>query len=159
MRGDIKLPMISRESIERYGLKRFEQEIDFCYLEGTTSTKSLAVNLYKAFMAQIYDFYYANHLYEQGTIETYGVLEAELGKCLKVIPENDYERVKLYYVEGYDHSWSSLGKWTTTWTLTRGQFQMQGYLNVFIDQHYDDFGADDEMIDTSYLVRSKTERF
>jgi len=155
----VGLPMILRESIERYGLRRFDNTMEFAYLLQGLKENTADIQIYKAFIAQIYDFYYANHLYEQGTMETSGVLEAELGKCLRIRTEDPLlEPEKIYYIEGYEHNFTSLGKWTTTFTLTRGQFNTSIGAEVFIDQTLQDFGNIDTVNDPHTLVKSKVDR-
>jgi hypothetical protein len=153
----INLPLISTDSINRYGLRRFSGTLEFVYSEKATKVMNSTVNLYKAFLVQIYDFYYANHMYEQGTIETTGVLEAELGKCLKIPPEAEGEPPKIYYIEGYEHTFSFPSTWTTKFTVTRGQFDSH-WRTTFIDADADDWGKTDKILEDSYLVKTKVPR-
>jgi hypothetical protein len=148
-------PMVLRESVQRYGLQRLDQQLDWTIPKGTTDGKESATEnqLFKAFMAQLYDMHYANHLYEAGTIECTGVLEAELGKVLKILPNDAKEKPKIYYIEGYEHQWRFPNTWRTTFTLTKGQFETKG-LNIWIDLPATDFGQDDETFDQTFLVKT-----
>jgi len=155
--GDgIGLPLIVRESIQRYGLRKFDGVLDFCYANNTGKTYNADTNIYKAFLVQLYDFYYANHLYEQGTIETTGVLEAELGKCL-LLKSEDGGDPKIYYIEGYEHNFKYPATWTTKFTVTRGQF-LSSWEKTFIDLDSDDWGQTDKSLELNYLIKSEEER-
>lgn len=157
-KSGVGIPFILRESIERHGLKRFEGQIDFPFANKLVKEASGDSDLFKAFLVQLYDMNYANHLYDQGTIECTGVLEAELGKCLVVKaadPANDWD--KIYYIEGYEHEWKFPGTWRTVFTVTKGQFLAAG-INVFIDVDDDDFGSPDGSIGTTYLAKTRTQR-
>lgn len=160
----ISNPTFNSQSIERHGLKRFDQVLEFCHTSGTgaeAGTASPEIELWKAFMVQLYDMHYANHLYDAGTIECTGVLEAELGKALIIKSESPATPDKVYFIEGYEHSWTFPNKWTTTFTVTHGQFKVPSGLNIFIDLPVDDFGLPDEAISAVYTAKtlsSKEER-
>lgn len=155
-------PTFLAPSIERHGLKRFDQILEFCHVRGagteqTSGTTSPEIALWKGFMLQLYDQNYANHLYESGTIECTGVLEAELGKALVILPTSDQAKKKIYFIEGYEHEWNFPNKWTTKFTLSHGQFKDQQ--NIFIDVlHNGDFGQEDVDIDLNYLAKTESQR-
>ena len=160
-------PFFQRDSIGRYGLKRFDQLLDFCWVEGADGNAEKApdpdASLFKAFMAQVYDMNYANHLYDVGSITCSGVLEAELGKALVVLadPAIAGSRKKLFYIEGYEHDWTFPSSWRTTFTLTHGQFSQADNKdpNIFVDCiGPGDFGAADATINTAYLNKTRTEK-
>ena len=160
-------PTFRRDSIQRYGLKRFDQLLDFCYAQAADGTAVQAPEpdfaLFKAFMIQVYDMNYANHLYDVGTITCTGVLEAELGKALVVLndPSLQGSRKKLFYIEGYDHEWTFPSAWRTTFTVTHGQFSQGDNKdpNIFVDEiGPGDFGAADTTITNAYLNKVRTER-
>lgn len=152
----ISNPVFSRESIQRHGLKRMEQTLEFCYV-AKGSAIGVQTDLWKAFMVQLYDFHFANHLYDAGTIECTGVLEAELGKCLIIKEAQEGELPKIYFIEGYEHRWSFQSGWGTTFTLTHGQWLTTGK-NIFIDLSDEDFGQLDKMISNTYKAQTETER-
>ncbi len=136
--GIVSNPMFIRESIERYGLKRMDQTIEFLYqFIGSVPSYQLLLG----FLGQLYDMHFANHMYESGTIECTGVLEAELGKALKINPDKNIPTgspPKIYYIEGYEHQWRFPNTWRTTFTVTRGQYLPAARLGsealkVFID--------------------------
>jgi hypothetical protein len=161
--GTISQPFFCRESIHRHGLKMFSQLLEFDQLTGLTASLVNEIDIFKAFLAQLYDYYYANHLYESGTIECTGVLEAELGKVMRILPSKKGEKTRIYYVEGYEHSWTFPGTWRTIFTLTRGQWftdvsgnENANVKNIFIDVDSDDFGADDTSFSNTYLVKTRT---
>jgi hypothetical protein len=157
-------PTFNRPQINRYGLKRLDQNLDFSFAEDASGTalQSPEPNLilFKAFMAQVYDQNYANHLYDVGSITCTGVLEAELGKAL-IVKKNatvDGARDKLYYIEGYSHEWTFPSSWKTSFTLTHGQF-IDPNGKIFIDAvGPGDFGQADIGIQTTYLSKTKTSR-
>lgn len=184
-------PTFLRPSVQRDGLRRLDQTLEFCYVRGTNNATinnaSRNVNLFKAFLAQLYDMHFANHLYDAGTIECTGVKEAELGKALVVLPIPTQRNAlrKVYYIEGYEHEWSFPNQWSTTFTVTHGQFLIsnpepitagpggptltnnidgdvvQSFAErsrIFIDEAADDFGQDDELINNSYLGKTITEK-
>ena len=155
-RTGIRNPVYSRESIQRHGLKRMDQSTDFCYLQQGAAIGA-QYELWKAFMAQLWDMHSSNHLYDAGTIECTGVLEAELGKALIVRNARAGERKKIYFIEGYEHRWSLTDGWSTVFTLTHGQWQTDGK-DIFIDASLDDFGSPDSMITSSYIAKTETER-
>lgn len=149
-------PVTVNESINRHGLRKFEHLIEFC--QPATGPADLPViDLLQAFIAQLYDQNYANHLYESGTIECTGVLEAELGKALIVLsnrPGNEQKR--LFYVEGYEHRWTWPSHWTTTFMVTHGQFLDPNH--PFIDVAASDQGAPDLELDQGYLAQTFVKR-
>lgn len=159
-------PLLAKASIQRHGLKRFEQTLEFCYTQAIDGASSPNIELYQGFMAQLYDMHFANHLYDAGTIETSGVLEAELGKALVVLPDSNKLTKgskkklppKVYYIEGYEHNWSFPHAWTTTFTLSHGQFLVDSGDKIFIDAAGDDFGQPDSQIDLGYLAKTISEK-
>lgn len=154
VKNGIGNPFYSRESISRHGLKRFEQVIEF-----DKPTKDISgyseKDLFKAFMVQVYDMNYANHLYENGTIECTGVLHAQLGKALVVLPTTTDGKKKVFYIEGYEHTWTFPGTWRTIFTVTRGQFFKPKDGNIFIDLSAKDFGSDDTELPNVYLAQTR----
>lgn len=161
--GGIANPTFNSASIQRHGLKRFDQILEFCHLppSGNASNNSKTtpeILLWKAFLVQLYDMHYANHLYDAGTIECTGVLEAELGKALIVKSDRPSTPDKVYYIEGYEHSWSFPSKWTTTFTVTHGQFKTDD-LDIFIDcLGPDDYGTADEGLTSVYTAKTVTSK-
>lgn len=165
-------PTFNRDSIARYGLKRFDQILDFSFATGTTEkgepmaikAPTPNIHLFQAFMGQLYDMNFANHLYDAGTITCTGVLEAELGKALVIPKDPKIEKSldKVYYIEGYTHEWTFPNMWRTTFMVTHGQFR--GTENIFIDAlegpagSGGDYGTPDATIQTAYLSKTKTER-
>ena len=157
-------PTFNRPQINRHGLKRFDQTLDFSFVEDASGTAIQApapnIVLFKGFMAQVYDMNYANHLYDVGSITCTGVLEAELGKAL-IVKRNESitgSLDKVYYIEGYSHDWHFPSKWTTTFTLTHGQF-LTSDGKIFIDAiGPGDFGQADVALNTTYLSKTKTDR-
>ena len=163
-KNGIANPTIIRGGVQRDGLRRFEQTLEFCYRQGTDKKTAIQgvgpnIELFTGFMAQLYDMHFANHLYDGGTITTSGVLEAELGKALILLPDPNYKAAqpKAYYIEGYEHEWSFPKHWTTTWTVSHGQFKTNTQ-NIFIDSTTDDNGAPDTLLDNVYLAKTKTGR-
>jgi len=160
-------PTFNRYSITRYGLKKYEQTLDFSFVKGVDGQAIKApdadIKLFKAFMAQLYDMNYANHLYDVGTITCTGVLEAELGKALVLLkdPTISTSKDKIYYIEGYSHEWTFPSSWKTTFTVTHGQFRSAGTgdINIYIDAIYPgDFGVADAILQNTYLSKTKTDR-
>ena len=150
--GELSNPTYVRPSIMRHGLRRMDALLDFCHTSiagGGVENNSL---LFQAWAAQLYDMNYANHLYEQGTIECTGVLEAELGKAL-VIRGKNTEKSKIYYIEGYEHKWSFPNLWTTVFTVSKGQFKTNDG-QIFIDISEDDNGAPDSSLDFTYIAKT-----
>ena len=107
-------------------------------------------------MGQLYDLHFANHLYESGTMQCTGILEVELGKALVVLPEKENAKKKIYYIEGYEHSWQYPNIWKTTLTLTHGQFQDENL--PFIDVATEDGGQPDKTLESSYLRQTFIDR-
>lgn len=151
--GKISNPTVSVPSIRRHGLKQFTANIDFCYALDSKGNPAPERALFEAFMGQVYDMNYANHLYDTGTIECTGVLEAELGKVLKILPEGK-SLPKIYYIEGYEHSWKYPSTWRTTFSLSHGQFQTTDFNKTFIDASASDFGIPDDLLDRSYVAKT-----
>jgi hypothetical protein len=159
-------PFISRESILRHGLRRYEGQMDFFLSNKNVKETQSDFELFQAFLCQVYDMNYANHLYENGTIECTGVLEAEIGKALIVKSEVNGQPDKVYYIEGYEHTWQFPGTWRTIFTVTRGQYNASGRnLTTFIDiagtregTPGHDFGLDDEVINNTYLTKTGTKK-
>lgn len=156
--GRISNPTVSIPSIRRHGLKEYSTNIDFCFATegGPNGAPAPDRALFEGFMIQLYDMNYANHLYESGTIECTGVLEAELGKVLKIVPDSNIKAdPKIFYIEGYQHSWKFPSTWRTTFSLSHGQFLTNDFSKVFIDVSADDFGVPDTTIDSSYLAKTQ----
>ena len=149
--GVIGNPHALKESIERHGLRRYEQILEFV-IPSEKQLGKIKVDIFKAFMGQIYDMNFANHLYEVGTIECTGILEAELGKVLVVASNTDWETKKIYYIEGYQHTWQFPNTWKTIFNVTHGQFQSNE--KPFIDVAGADAGQRDHSLDSIY--RAKT---
>lgn len=115
-------PMYSRQSINRYGLKILDEMQDFVYNTGGLEINH-AVNILKGFLLQRYDQTAYNHLYDNGTLETTGMIDAAVGKVLRVHPPKEstfLDFPKLFYVEGYTHEYKYPGMWMTTWKVTNG---------------------------------------
>jgi len=160
-RNIIGNPFVQRESVNRYGLKKFHKVYEFDMVSSTSvkgGEPQSAVKLFKAFMVQLYDQNFANHLYETGTIETTGVLEAELGKALRILPDKGASTPeRIFYIQGYEHEWKFQNTWRTTFSVTHGQFKTDDS-NIFIDVIDDnrDFGKQDSDFDSTYIAKTET---
>jgi len=161
--GGVGNPMQLRESIRRYGLKRSEEVVDFIYnKDGKSLTAS--VDVIKSFLEQRYDQLAFHHLYESGTVETSGTIQARLGVVLRIIPERfdatksaaDNPPTKIFYVEGYKHDWTFPGQWMTEWTLCCGQWESKD--KPFIDLDSADAGQFDTDFDVTSLVKTTIDR-
>jgi len=156
-------PFAQRNSISRYGLKKFQKtlEYDVASVVGVPGAEGKkAVDLWKAFMVQLYDQNYANHLYETGTVEATGVLEAELGKVLRILPDSGTDSPeRIFYIQGYEHDWKFPNTWRTTFSVTHGQFKTATpSTDIFIDVIADnkDFGRKDSDFDSAYIAKTET---
>jgi len=148
------------ESIKRHGLQRMQRMLEFDLpTEGRGGTSE--IELFAAMMIQLYDQNYVNHLYESGTIQTSGVLEAELGKVLTMLPDSGSGNLpKIYYIEGYEHTWTFPNTWRTIFTVSKGQFQTNDQ-NIFIDvvnsgPGFKDFGRLDKGFDSAYVAKTNS---
>jgi hypothetical protein len=152
-------PFFQRDSIQRHGLKKYDQILEFVETRQESKVKPI-LDLLKGFIVQLYDLHSFNALYESGTIECSGVLEAELGKVLKIKSQDESQTApdKLFYIEGYEHKWTFPSTWTTVFTLTHGQYQNTGDENIFIDLRPGDFGREDSEILRTYIAKTQTER-
>lgn len=155
-KGSISNPTFSRPSIMRHGLRRMDTVLEFCHVEGpdgiAVKGPQRNIDLFKSFAGQLYDMNYANHLYEQGTIECTGVLEAELGKALVITGKGT---TKIFFIEGYEHKWHFPNAWTTIFTVSKGQFRNdESALNIFIDVADDDYGSPDASLDFTYIAKT-----
>ena len=163
-KGVIGNPFFTRESVSRYGLKGMNRQFEFSQVsKKPTSSRGEAssdTTLFKALMVQAYDQNYANHLYDSGTIETNGVLEAELGKVLVILPNsNSGQKKKIYYIQGYEHDWTFPNTWRTTFTVTHGQYKTTDQ-KIFIDigkSESGDFGSIDEAFDSVYIAKTQSD--
>ena len=145
------LPTFNEPSINRYGLNRLDQQLEFFFEEASGPYANVSnLNLVKAFIGQLYDFHYCNHMYETGTIETTGVMEAELGRSLKIKHTEGPD--KIYYIEGYSHNYTYPSHWTTTFTVTHGQWDSATL--PFIDFSKDDRGQEDVYFKNSYYGKT-----
>lgn len=169
--GQVGLPMYSREYILRYGLKRFDDQIEFIY-DKSADGGTVDADLYKSFIAFLYDIKGYGRLYETGTIEAAGTINARTGMVLRLpsesppvsgieslklsSPQDDSSKAKLYYVESYRHEWKFPGRWTTTFSVTQGQFEDQS--NPFVDLETEDFGNLDTDFDKTSLVKTNVPR-
>jgi len=148
---------VPTESIVRDGLKRFKGTIDFVYVDSTSGLyKNKQEILFKSFINQGYDHKAYNHLYDTGTVVTTGEKRAQLGSVLRVSPSVEGAPVKLYYVEGYSHTWKFPGMWETEWNVTMGQFDDK--LFPFIDLEIGDFGQPDVEQGRGYLAKTNVDR-
>lgn len=168
--GQIGLPMYGQENIMRGGLKKANIDLLFSYAKAGSATN--AVTLYKSFIAYLYDVRAYNRLYETGTVEGRGDIKARCGLVLRVLSENppvsgieslklssvanEEVPAKLYYTEGYKHSWKFPGMWTTTYSVTQGQYEDEK--NPFIDLDNDDFGRFDKDFDQTNLIKTNVPR-
>lgn len=158
-KGGASNPLLISSSIKRDGLRRYQQMMDFSFVQDTKSSGQSDTELFAATLDQLFDLHYANHLYESGTIECTGVLEAEIGKALviKGDPNVPNSGDKVYFIEGYEHKWQFPSTWRTTFTLTHGQWLSAS--NIFIDIGAPgDGGKLDESMNTSYLAQTQTSR-
>jgi len=151
-------PILSSKSIHRHGLRRWTHLMEFCHASGVGSSTQSDLVLFQGFMEQLYDMNAFNHLYDSGTIECTGILEAELGKALIVKADTAMESPdKIYYIEGYEHSWSFPSTWRTTFTLTHGQWFTTG-INIFIDAGRSDYGKLDDALSSTYVAQTFTSK-
>lgn len=168
--GGIGLPMQSTESMQRYGMKKYDGVLEFIYKQQNKDI-NLDILLYKSFLNLIYDLHAYHHCYETGSLETSGVLEAELGKVLRVASPNAQSvasgiagvpgqlvgsPAKLYLIEGYQHEWKFPGQWVTTFQVTMGQWENRAA--PFIDLPPEDFGQFDSDFDKTSLVKTVVRR-
>lgn len=153
--GVIGNPHVVRESIERHGLRRYEQLLEFI-VPAKERQGQVETRIFKAFMGQLYDMNFANHLYEVGTIECTGILEAELGKVLVVASNTEEEVKKIYYIEGYQHTWQFPNTWRTVFNVTHGQFQSNS--KPFIDVSGADGGQRDHSLDSIYRAKTVVDK-
>lgn len=154
--GEIGLPMYCKEDIMRYGLKKGTFNATFIYDALASSGGGIDFNIYNLFISYLYDIHSYNRLYEAGTIECAGNLNARLGTALSIPAENIGNVTKLYYVEGYVHRWTYPNIWTTTFTVTNGQFSDPA--NPFIDLGPDDHGSFDNDFNATSLVKTNAPR-
>jgi hypothetical protein len=164
----IGLPMYQRESIIRYGQKIWDQALENCYESRSGSgynkaadiaknevsgfdPNNTSVELYRSFINQIYDLNAYNHLYETGSITSIGDSRAQLGTCLRIRSDFDDDD-RLYFVEGYSHTWTFPNQWETEWNVTHGQFDNE--TNPFIDIDESDGGQADNETNRRYLVKT-----
>jgi hypothetical protein len=153
----IGLPMVQQESIDRYGLKRFEADLDFSYSTGTSqNTATVDAFLYRSFIDQLYDQRAYLHCYDTGTLETPGDVRAEIGKVIRIQSDQEDKPSRIYYIEGYQHNWRFPGIWTTDYTLTMGQFDDEQ--EPFIDLSSDDKGQIDDAADSVTLTQTIIDR-
>lgn len=152
---DIGNPFVNRNFIHRDGLRALEQNLDFIVPEREARGK-IEIDLFKGFLTQIYDLHFVNHIYENGTIECTGVLEAELGKALVIPSTDDSEDKKMYYIEGYQHAWQYPSTWRTTFEVSHGQFQNES--NPFIDVAQNDAGLPDTVLSSNYVAKTIVKR-
>lgn len=152
----ISNPFINLNSIRRNGLKKYDQILEFCEIPEENSKQLPIIDLFRAFVVQLYDLHAYNHLYDAGTIECTGVLEAELGKVLKIKAQAGSNLDKIYYIEGYEHKWRFPSTWTTTFTVTHGQFETNK--NPWIDLASFDLGTADNEILNTYIAKTITEK-
>ena len=110
-----------------------------------------SVELYRSFINQIYDLNAYNHLYETGSITSIGDSRAQLGTCLRIRSDFDDDD-RLYFVEGYSHTWTFPNQWETEWNVTHGQFDNE--TNPFIDIDESDGGQADNETNRRYLVKT-----
>lgn len=148
-------PTVIRSSIERDGLRRLDQNLEFCIVNSQGTSGQPDAKLFQGFLEQLYDMHFANHMYDAGTIMCLGILEAELGKALVVLPDANNPKAlpKVYYIEGYEHEWHFPATWTTTFTLSHGQWLTEGQ-NIFIDASDADHGQPDTMLSNTYLAKT-----
>lgn len=158
-------PLLQRDSINRWGARIHEYSNE--YVDPAEKGTKADPDLWRGFFMQVYDQNFANHMYEAGTIETTGVLEAELGSILRILPQGDINDIdgpqaKLYYIEGYEHRLAFPNTWTTVWTVSHGQFEIAGTAALtgkqkfFIDSSEDDFGQEDFDLNSVFIAKTVT---
>ena len=170
----IGLPMFQSESIKRYGLKIYDQMLEFCFSNALGKVDATAGGLYRSFINQIYDLHVYNHLYETGSVVSTGNNKARIGGTLRIkdesqvdskfnptdllnkIESGDTSQDRLYYIEGYSHNWKFPDQWETEWQLTHGQFDSESA--PFIDLREEDAGQADNESNRRYLVKTNVPR-
>lgn len=156
MKDGIGLPMYQSESINRHGLKIMEQSLDYCYSQKESSASvNTNIELFRSFINQIFDLNAYNHLYETGTIVSAGTSYAQVGACLQVSGGSE-KKDKIYYIEGYSHTFTFPNQWETEFQVTQGQFNSR--TNPFIDSSATDSGQIDADSVSRYLVKTNVRR-
>jgi hypothetical protein len=154
----------------RHGLKVWDQMLENAYIASNknydvsaSATKAkasglrtdLSTELYNSFINLIYDLNIYNHLYETGSIVTTGDPLAQIGSCLRIKSDFDDDD-RLFFIEGYSHTWTYPNQWETEWNLTHGQFDNK--MNPFIDARDADGGQDDIETNKRYLVKTNLKK-
>jgi hypothetical protein len=142
--GNIGLPMLVPESITRNGLKMVRRTLEFVYTQEDVRELSVQVELFRSFINQVQDQYFYNHLYDTGTIVTEGNAAAELGQVLRIRARSELppNLDKIYYIEGYTHTWNFPSQWETEFHVTMGQWNDRA--KPYIDIADEEGGKDDE---------------
>lgn len=104
-------PSIKKESIKRYGLRRFDRTTEYAYVPGSDNINDVLIKWIK----ELREFWFNYHRFENGTIEIMGKTDFELGQFY-LIPE----RQKIYMVDGVQYNWSIGNSIVTTLTVTHG---------------------------------------
>jgi len=115
-------PGIQQHKIKRHGLRLFFQEVNTLIQNGIEKTDRALVQDYNEVILEYWD---EAQFYESGTLSIIGNNGVKLGKVLELPSDSPSNGNKLFYIEGYQDSFtvmspSGTGVWTQSLNLTRG---------------------------------------
>tara|TARA_R110000868_G_C10973188_1_gene771485 strand:+ start:28665 stop:30257 length:1593 start_codon:yes stop_codon:yes gene_type:complete len=114
-------PRLLQNGIRRHGLRLFQREINAMIDLGQERVDSTLLRELNEFSIELWA---RSHEYESGTISIIGNNGIRVGKCLKIAEDAPYNANKIFYIEGYEDSYSvndkGAGSWEQTIFVTRG---------------------------------------
>lgn len=146
--SDSEIPLVNRESANRYGNAVLYQATRFCD-NGLGRLPRLL-----EWQALMKHWHENNHLLDNGTITINGNPDIRLGKRLDIYGNyQDRVRSNSYYIESYMDQWQFPGLWTQTLLVTRGVTVKDDTVDYIYDYLVKGGGATD-VKDTSNFIKT-----
>lgn len=107
-----KLPAITIDSIQRYGMNRVDRMSEYAI---SKTNNLIDFDTIGKWGLRLANYWFNYHRYETGTIVVHNLSHFEIGEMIKVT-----DRDRMYLVEGYAIEWNYLEAITTSLQVTHG---------------------------------------
>jgi hypothetical protein len=108
-------PRILQNGIKRHGLRLFQRELNSMVDLGSDRADTHILKEFNEFSVELWA---RSHDYESGTLSIIGNNGIKLGKCVDLSRDVPYIANKLFYIEGYEDSFTVEENGSTMWTQT-----------------------------------------
>ena len=114
-------PRVNQNSVRRHGFRKLFSEVNANIILGSEQSNLDLVRQFNEYALEVWE---RSHEYESGTMTIIGNNDIKLGKTVLINPDSPYNSNKIFYIEGYDETFTVGGRGETEWTqnlfLTRG---------------------------------------